>query len=216
MLVASVCAFTVLSTGLFSAERGKETVYAGLKQARSSLEPRGSVVAYRGCVDESAGVDGIVTAACDDANDTYAVRKVVFVVANAVDGQPVDLTPRNTIKGVAIDPDSTTNAYVAVLPYSDQNQCVPDLHWSISFIGKTSGDNLLEAGEKTEITVWLHSLDYGTTPNHWNKGTSVGAYLQTLLAKNKEFTLELKPPDGAVLTIQRTILARLNPVMDLN
>ncbi len=45
VVVASVFAFTVLSTGLFSSERGKETVYAGLAQARGSVELKGSLVA---------------------------------------------------------------------------------------------------------------------------------------------------------------------------
>ncbi|MBI4220739.1 MAG: hypothetical protein HY682_11380, partial [Chloroflexi bacterium] len=40
VVVASVFAFTVLSTGIFSSEKSKETVYAGLQEARSSLEPR--------------------------------------------------------------------------------------------------------------------------------------------------------------------------------
>ncbi len=41
VVVASVFAFTVLSTGIFSAERGKETVFAALKQARGSVELKG-------------------------------------------------------------------------------------------------------------------------------------------------------------------------------
>ena len=45
VVVASVFAFTVLSTGIFSAERGKETIHAALRGARSSLELKGSVVA---------------------------------------------------------------------------------------------------------------------------------------------------------------------------
>ena len=45
VVVASVFAFTVLSTGIFSAERGKETIHAGLKEARSSIELKGSVIA---------------------------------------------------------------------------------------------------------------------------------------------------------------------------
>jgi len=45
VVVASVFAFTVLSTGIFSAERGKETIHAGLKGARSSLAIKGSIVA---------------------------------------------------------------------------------------------------------------------------------------------------------------------------
>ena len=45
VVVASVFAFTVLSTGIFASERSKETVYAGIQEAQSSIEPRGSVVA---------------------------------------------------------------------------------------------------------------------------------------------------------------------------
>ena len=45
VVVASVFAFTVLSTGIFAAERGKETVFAGLAQARGSIELKGSVIA---------------------------------------------------------------------------------------------------------------------------------------------------------------------------
>ena len=37
VVVATVFAFIVLTTGLFSAERGKETVFAGLDKARSHL-----------------------------------------------------------------------------------------------------------------------------------------------------------------------------------
>jgi flagellin FlaB len=44
VVVASVFAFTVLSTGIFSAERGKETIHAGLTGARSSMELKGSIV----------------------------------------------------------------------------------------------------------------------------------------------------------------------------
>ena len=39
VVVASVFAFTVLSTGIFSSERSKETVFAGIKEAQSTIEP---------------------------------------------------------------------------------------------------------------------------------------------------------------------------------
>ena len=45
VVVASVFAFTVLSTGIFSSERGKETVLAGLKEAQGTLEPKGRITA---------------------------------------------------------------------------------------------------------------------------------------------------------------------------
>ncbi len=42
--VASVLAYSVLSAGIFSAERGKETVYKGLESAQSTMEVVGSVI----------------------------------------------------------------------------------------------------------------------------------------------------------------------------
>jgi archaeal flagellin FlaB len=42
--VASVLAYSVLSAGIFSAERGKATVYSGLEQAQSTMEVHGSVI----------------------------------------------------------------------------------------------------------------------------------------------------------------------------
>lgn len=42
--VASVLAYSVLSAGIFSAERGKETVYKGLEQAQATMEINGSVI----------------------------------------------------------------------------------------------------------------------------------------------------------------------------
>jgi flagellin FlaB len=44
--VASVLAYSVLSAGIFSAERGKETVYSGLESAQSSLDVKGQVIGY--------------------------------------------------------------------------------------------------------------------------------------------------------------------------
>lgn len=42
--VASVLAYSVLSAGIFSAERGKETVYKGLESAQNTLKLQGSVL----------------------------------------------------------------------------------------------------------------------------------------------------------------------------
>ena len=45
VVVASVFAYTVLSAGIFSSEKGKEAIHAGLEQARGSMELVGSVKA---------------------------------------------------------------------------------------------------------------------------------------------------------------------------
>ena len=77
VVVATIFAFVVLTTGVFSAERGKETVFAGLEKARGSMEIRGGVV---------------VTA----TGTTLAVDDIQFAVANSAGGEPVPVNPTGT------------------------------------------------------------------------------------------------------------------------
>ena len=206
VVVASVFAFTVLSTGVFASERSKETVFAGLEEAKSSIEPRGSVIAYKGLV-----------------GSTETIYKVVFVVSNAVAGEPVDLTPPYTAGGSGTDPDISSGAeYKTVISYTDTNQYLPDVPWSVDWVGNANSDNLLEDGEKAEITVWLLERATGVANATDSNGVggwdgTTGGILEggTLLGTNDKFTLEMKPESGAVLTIQRTAPSRLDTVMDL-
>jgi flagellin FlaB len=83
VIVATVFAFVVLTTGVFSSERGKETVFAGLQKARGTMELRG----------------GVVVSATGDPADT--VDDIVLTVGNAAAGDPIPL-----------DPDATNNTTV--------------------------------------------------------------------------------------------------------
>jgi len=146
VVVASVFAFTVLSTGIFASERSKETVYAGLQEAKSSIEPRGSVIAYKGRINS------------DSTTDT--IYKISFVVSNAIAGEPVDLTPPYTANDAGTDPVIVSGAeYKTVISFIDKNQYLPDVPWSISWVGNNNSDDLLEEGEKAEVSVWLLRRD---------------------------------------------------------
>ena len=46
VVVASVFAFAVLSTGLLSSEKSKETVLGGLEETQSTIVLRGSVIGH--------------------------------------------------------------------------------------------------------------------------------------------------------------------------
>jgi len=54
--VASVVAYSVLSAGLYSAERAKETIYRGLEQAKGSLEVKSSIL---GLSTDQVAVDSV-------------------------------------------------------------------------------------------------------------------------------------------------------------
>jgi flagellin FlaB len=123
VIVASVFAFVVLSTGLFSAERGKETVFAGLEKARGNLEVRGAL-----------------TVTDVDANGTIdSGDDIRFNVALAAGGFPISL-----------DPTAYTNS--VVVNWIDQQDRVADVDYTVTWI-LTDGETLLEPGELAEITV---------------------------------------------------------------
>ncbi|HXF61173.1 MAG TPA: archaellin/type IV pilin N-terminal domain-containing protein [Caldilineaceae bacterium] len=163
VVVASVFAFTMLSAGTFSTERGKEAVYAGLSEVRSSMEVKGSVLAL-----------------ADTTGVSATVESLVVTVGNAMGGEPIDL--------------NTTDKKV-LIEYRDARQRVPISDWTVQFHVSDS-DDLLESGEMAEINVPLDVLT-------------------NTLGINTEFALEIKPPAGAVLNIQRTTPAYLELVNDL-
>ena len=77
VVVATIFAFVVLTTGVFSSERAKETVFAGLEKARGSIEIRGGIV---------------VTA----TGATLAVDTIQISVATTAGGESVPLNPTGT------------------------------------------------------------------------------------------------------------------------
>ena len=172
VVVASVFAYTVLSAGIFSAEKGKEAVYSGLDQARSSLTFKGSVVAM-GASDE--------------------LTTIVFTVGNALDGEAIDLTAPLDIDTDGLSDADSNN--VTVISYQDNAQRIDDIAWTVTKLGSSDIDDLLEPGEKFEITANLASLH-------------IGPYTT--------FTMEVKPPKGSVLNIEATTPAVIDAVNILN
>ena len=82
---------------------------------------------------------------------------------NAIAGEPVDLTPPYNTDDSNTDPDIVGSAeYRTVISYIDKNQYLPDVPWTVAWVGNNNSDNLLEEGEKAEITVWLLTRDWLT------------------------------------------------------
>ena len=166
VVVASVFAFTILSAGTFTTERGKEAVYEGLAEVRGALELRGSMIAR-------------------SVTSTGAVSDVIFTLANVAGGAPVDMTDE-------------TGSQVVIIEYRDANQRVEIDDWTVDWLGWNDGDDLLEERELVEVTV----------PITGNVSTGLGI--------NTSFVIEVKPPKGSVLNMQRQVPSVLDPVMDLN
>jgi len=190
VVVAAVFAFTALSAGLFSTQKAQEAVYAGLKEARSTLELRGAVIATAG----TTGASG-------------TIKQVSFTVGSVLGGEPVDFTAPDAASDNAGSAASGSSNKI-VISYIDQDQMVDDLYWTVTKLGEADSDDLLELNEKFEITI-------GNATTASGGGNLVDA-LGTDLTVNKTFTIEVKTPVGAVLNIERTTPAYIDTIMNLH
>ncbi len=197
VVVASVFAYTVLSAGIFSSQKGKEAIYAGLKEARASMEPRGSMYGYKGTVGSSE-----------------TAVKLSFTLTNALNGQAIDLTPPYAVNGTSLGDSGLEN--VCIISYTDDNQHIPQTAWTVDFIGKDNGDYLLESEEKAVVTVWLANYtsgNYAAGTNETDPFIDAEADFPDIYDK---FNLEVRADKGAVLVLERALPGRIDSVMDLN
>jgi flagellin FlaB len=178
VVVASVFAYTVLSAGIFSSQKGSEAIHAGLEASRSSMVIVGGLTAK-------------------DTDGDGDVDQFIFTVANALDGVAIDLTATTDSDSDGLLSDESNASHQVVINYSDKNQRISDIAWTRKQVGNSDGDNLLEGGEKFEITVDLKALS-------------------TALGASQRFSLEVNPPRGSSLVIERTTPARIEKAMYLN
>jgi archaellin len=199
-VVAAVFATTVLSAGLFSADKSREAIDSGLLEVQGTLELRGDIVGYRDTLNTSG---------------KGSLGKLELTVTVYSDGSQVDLTQAYTIApGTGALSNSNPKANKLQIAFSDQDVSVSDCAWTAKWIGRNNGDNMLDPDEKAVITVWLHSFD-GT--NWSSSGPDAAHFLGTNYVDTYHtFTMELVAAKGAVLSIQRTTPAYLDPVISMH
>lgn len=106
----------------------------------------------------------------------------------------LDLTLAAGGDSVNLDPNSTSNK--TIISYTDSAVTSNSLTYTTAVV-TGNNDSLLEAGELLELTITLP--------------------VSASVTANKVFTLELKPPSGSVLVIQRTAPASITQtVINLN
>ena len=164
VIVASVFAYVVLSAGLFSSQKAKEAVNAGLQSTMATVEVRGNIIAKMVASE---------------------VTEIYFCVGIPSAGSPVDFNP------------STENISPLVISYSDADNLLPSVNWTLQKLSTINTDNLLDPNELFRITVAIPSTG----------NISIGPY--------DSFALEVKPADGPVLPIERTIPGRVSQYVNL-
>jgi len=110
VVVAAVFAFVVLSTGLFSSERGKETVYAGLQKTRGSMSLTGGVIATSDGTQITNITFGLTLAAGGDAVNLDQTDTNNRTVISYIDSAVTDNDLAYTTTEVVGDGDSLLEA----------------------------------------------------------------------------------------------------------
>jgi len=215
VVVAAALAFVVLNMGFYTTQRSKEVMGQGLAQASSALE-----------------IDGTVLAKVDK-NSVKLVCAVIPIRLSA--GQKdVDLTPGKadiavwvinkggmtaTYTNAKHDPRATPPIYTQAI--TDLKQYLHDISgetvyaanftidelckaagatWSgVAVIWRepNNGDNVLQAGEKVLVVV------------NFTKLGSILTQVDGGLEPYDIFKVEIKPPIGSALTVERQVPASL-------
>jgi flagellin FlaB len=212
VVVAAALAFVVLNMGFYTTQRSKEVMGQGLAQASSALE-----------------IDGTVLAKVD--KDEGKLACAIIPIRLSAGQKDVDLTPgKSDIAVWVVDKGGLTATYTNAEhePSTGKyTQAVTNLTEYLKDIGITiqtanftidelcrasgatwsgvaviwrnpnNGDNVLQAGEKVLVVVNFTKL--GTILNQIDGG----------LKPYDIFKVEIKPPIGSALTVERQVPASL-------
>ena len=170
VIVASVFAYVVLSAGLFSTQKAKEAIHAGLQEAQCTIEVKGNIYGQM-----TGGV----------------LQEIYFTVGTTTGGNSIDFTDT-----------SGNSSNLVVISYSDAHQIFPTVNWTLTKLNTVDADNMLDDNELFMITVDLTVVSANATPEQMP-----GPY--------HTFQLEVKPPSGAVLVLERTLPARVDQIVNL-
>ena len=210
VVVAAVFAFTVLTTGLFTSEKAKETALAGVAATSSTIAVKGSVTAWG-----LAGPDG----GAASAGDPLEIDRIAIKLTTAGDTDPVSFNPTGVmityqdeanvelagfgdgagqgVGGVLTSPTPTDPELAVCRGTAGAN--LTGVRWCLSYpnSNQTPPDNLLEPGETAEIYIFSNSLGVA-------------------LRNNRQFRVEIIPQEGSPLVFQKRTPVSLTPVMSLN
>jgi archaeal flagellin FlaB len=188
VIVASVLAYVVISAGLFSSQKAKEAVNAGIEQTGATVEIKGNVIVQM---------------------ENKLATRAFFTVGVVPGGHAVDLTDYFGVTWnlSAPPPASPTQAAAGInkltISYSDAYHVYPSIPFTVTMINNNNGDSMLDPGELAQMTVDLSYVNTHTTiPTE-------------MLGPYHSFSLEITPPDGSVLTIERTLPSRVSSLVNL-
>jgi len=190
IVVAAVFAFTVLTTGLFTTEKAKQTAQAGVGETQSTLTLKGSVIA---------------TATTEDCpgDEEICVKTISFKLGQAAGSDPVDLEPSRTLitysdannQEIGVYASDGDRPYTGAAVMDALEDADDPVNWGNRWL--LGAGETVDSGEIVEFTLNLLDMAAG-------------------IEANREFHIEVIPAQGAVIPVVRITPLELKPAMDLN
>lgn len=156
--------------------------------------------------------EAIVALSNPGASSLSSIRSVALVAAS--DLGAIDIHMDEVRFGTGSD----LGRNVTMVAYNDGNTYIDDCAWTVEFAGgygTGTDDYLLENSEKATLTIWLHDFN-GTA---YTNGSGVDdPFIDTNaehLKNSSIFNLQVMPPQGATLLVQKRTPAYLHSIMRL-
>jgi archaellin len=223
VVISSVFAFAVLSTGLFTADRSKEAIQAGLGDAQGTLEIKGGIILKASTTGGQTSIsgsgtvwtlgmlpvlagsetitgDGSVLTLGSGYSINYDTGKVTFASSKAsatarYTQYRIDSIEINLGNSAGGNPVNLAPGDTLVSYMDDDTASTSISSFGLTRQGVADADNLLEDGEV--FTVSINSKSFGLTDRDG-------------------FIVQVKPPSGAVLRATRTVPRRIEKAMNLD
>jgi len=246
VVVASVFAFAVITTGIFSSEQAQSSAQAGVEAAKSTMSPKGSMILAEAYSTGSptAGTTTTMT----DAGALFVAEGVVVgdLIKNVTDGTSQTIT-------VVTDTIITSNAFAGAWITTDEYRIEMDSVSTIKFkvtpspgakpfsLASTSTVVAFNDENTAQNATYLATIPFGGGADvfaavdtiYWTHQWLVGSgpaidvgdvveftvqvkNMDTPLTTNSNFSVEIVPQTGAALAVARTTPLEMAGVMDLN
>lgn len=139
---------------------------------------------------------GAIAAGLGEVQSSMELRGGVVALDTNDDGE-INSVVLNLATATAGDPVDLTDGddRVIVIDYRDATQRVTNIAWTKTMLVDVNSDGMLDPRELVEITVPLS--------------------LTTALEANGSFVIEVKPPTGGILVIERTLGPSVSAVNDV-
>jgi len=195
VIVAAALAFVALNMGLFTTQKSKEVIGKGLGEASTALEVDGSVL-------------GI--------SNSMNIIEVSVPIKTSAGVSAVDLAPSRVTIGVIVGDTSFENIYTGILYYNASdgflyyaNKGTP---FSSSALTDLSTNTIAKAIWSTDpsspqaYVVILKNVNYDSVLEFSEKAiVLINLGTANALPPYGKLSVEIRPPEGAPLTVERTM-----------